>query len=999
MVAHPPSVILPDDDDDSVELTNKTDFFSDEDHAINELLNNNSWMREDISVAETEDDELRIEMEMLTLAEREVSQEISYFVESFREQSGVESDGTIIEYGKRKSNSTISAMNEIYTGIIEREDNYTLQEQREMANQETIKVRGKKKSHANISNIHEVNIGMIEKETRDSPSQSQPSDEACNGIYGIFNREPPEEIIFVDDDESNDEDEYSNTIGDIVIHMSTSVAEVEDAPEAVETDSVNYQEAMNESFFVEQREEDEESAMLSEWELRSRQLSDLEKGENNIFEEETFWDDSFWKIPVHQPTSQNTATLIQREHKDKIVESERSKIPPISKTRRGIIDMLSLPTLEHRRDENQENVATINHQSVEPSPEESVQESVDTSAESHLHGNGRGSRKSPRKSQKHEPASWEASRTLHENIEDQFSIPTQTQYNNHTFALDRAIPNEGEGSTTVNEGTSCKRNSWCNRRILVVAVQAILTVIGVIIFWQFLLTKDSRAQQSYTHEVPVNNNCSVVVKDLQPLNSNRFLTPSINTRGTLLGATKENNPCDISLDHAGVWFSVTGTGGPMTASTQTESAVDIRSSIIFGQCNDLVCITSSESSRDTGGVSSSTWMSVAGESYHILVHGQVSLAGNFSLSLSEATSRNSECEAAPSLLPSNYASGISISGTMKIPVIIDKNETICDYISEIGSVTWYSVTGNGKFLSASICDDLESLFDKDINIQLFTGRCNELTCFPMEDETNSPTLGSKKEIRWLSVPEERYYLSIWSSKKETTKFKLCLDQLELGSSCQSALPANVFSNGDGNYEITGSIGETARNTNNIVIGDDFLLGEPIMEGNYCREEPPSTPSRWYTFTGTGSRMIATTCLDVSNNISTTALFDVFMGPTCSTLECVTNGRSRGCGSTNGQQFLSWDTIADQKYWILVYGETRGDQGKNFTLNLRVSDDGLYDEPVLLDEENTSISIPQGEERVTGRFWVVLYVSVCLLCTLLAFITWKWRKSKHRYTDD
>jgi hypothetical protein len=47
--------------------------------------------------------------------------------------------------------------------------------------------------------------------------------------------------------------------------------------------------------------------------------------------------------------------------------------------------------------------------------------------------------------------------------------------------------------------------------------------------------------------------------------------PAIIKQGTTLGATKENNPCDASLNSVGVWFIITGTGGPMVASSQTDS--------------------------------------------------------------------------------------------------------------------------------------------------------------------------------------------------------------------------------------------------------------------------------------------------------------------------------------------------------------------------------------------------------------------------------------------
>jgi len=250
------------------------------------------------------------------------------------------------------------------------------------------------------------------------------------------------------------------------------------------------------------------------------------------------------------------------------------------------------------------------------------------------------------------------------------------------------------------------------------------------------------------------------VNNQQPLES-------ITIYGTTLGATRENGPCNTSLDHVGVWYTVTGTGGHMVVSTRTESEIKIHSSILYGQCDDLICISSS-------GGSKVTWLSVAGEPYHILVHGKS--PSNFLLSLYESTLSNSECKTAPSLLSSNYTGTLSIVGTTEIPATENESPICGDIVPEIGSVSWYSIKGNGNVFSASICGHLNSL-NKEIYIQLFSGQCDDLVCFPMKNSLGFATVGSEKEV-WLSVPEEIYYISIWSSIKETTKFNLCLDQLD-----------------------------------------------------------------------------------------------------------------------------------------------------------------------------------------------------------------------------
>ena len=879
--------------EESVQQSNQIDFLSDHDHPINELLDSRSWLRDDESSKTEDDDELLMEMELLSSAEREISQELSRFSESYNKQQMPPNTNTApIERMRRRRWRTSKVNNK------------------------------KEKSHANISNIHEIDIQiqMRERDTRDSPDRSCPSDEAYNGIDdNISRRDPPAEEPPSFEDIG--EDDYSNNkTRDLVLHRNaTRVREGIYKSESAESNSLHFQDQDQDR---DDDEEEEESAVLSEWELNRNQLSDLEKGENNIFEEETFWDDGLWKTPLNNRSASRN-TFVQSFEKREQVEMpgpERiSKIQPISDTRSGLIEMLSLPTLEDRRDGNNNGEETeteteteteihsnmIYDQRLESRLEKAVQRSVvGMSAKSNF--------QEKNKSEHTERTHTQSTRmtmTIHDTNEDEDDMPMSTH---RQYGISNGKQLDSNAIITNDESHHKRKNCWCNFRILVVTVHILLITIGIIVFCQFLLQKDSQIQQqSYTYETPFNNDCSLALNGIGLQSYNSTIT-----YGTTFGATRENNPCNTSMDHVGVWYTVTGTGGLMVVSTQSESEIDINASILFGQCDDLMCISSSKKSKIT-------WLSVAGESYRILVHGQSSSTGNFSLSLSEPALRNSDCEAAPSLLSSSYTGGLSIVGKTEI-LTTDNNVPVCsDSLPEIGSITWYSIKGSGSFLSASICDYSDSLHE--VSLQLFTGRCDDLTCFPMNAGLGFAAIGTEKEAKWLSVPEEMYYIAIWSSKKEITQFNLCLDRSELGSSCHSAVPVESFSASNGNYEIIGSIGGAGKSTK--------------IDTKYCGEEPPPTPSRWYTFTGTGNRMIATTCYGVSNNF--TALFGVFTGTTCNSLGCVyggksriDSGRSRECG-TNGQQYLSWNTVVDQRYWIAVHGEKTSDYG-NFTLNLLVS---------------------------------------------------------------
>jgi len=610
-------------------------------HPADELSINRSRAKYFINSADTEDDELQKEVIKLSSTEREVSQEISELVRLFSNRSEKQSERIVDEEGPRKLNSPVSPMNEIYTEwVMKRENKYVFQEQLALTNQKTIRLRNNKKTHDSeyISNIHEVGINRIVKDTRESPGRSQPSDEESTEILGVCSREPPEEILFADDDESSSDDDVANAFEEVLNHTNTHFRESKSASETQEI-ALSYDlECADESTFVERNGKDAKVSVVSEWGLRSGQQTDLEKGGNNLFEKETFWEGNFWKDPVYEFVPQNPSRLVQQEELNKCVASGIRKPLHISQSRRAIIDKLSVPTLDHQEDKNLEDHTEANYQSIGSRPEKANKDFVEIlSVKSDAHRNITHSRESMETTRS---LSWQLAQIPSYEIEDQFTAHTQKPENRHSFAFYIAVPNEREGMVTLNKERSRHRNDFCNWRIIVLVVQVILTVIGVAVFWHFLRSKNSQTQMPYTYHAPDNDNCSVAVEVIHPTKSKQFSIPAIITEGTTFGATKEKNPCNMHLDHVGVWFIITGTGGWMTTSSQTDSVTDIHLSILLGQCNNLVCVSTNDRRRYNAEKSSWTWASIAGESYYILVHGEASLAGNFSLSLSEATSRD-----------------------------------------------------------------------------------------------------------------------------------------------------------------------------------------------------------------------------------------------------------------------------------------------------------------------------------------------------------------------
>lgn len=106
--------------------------------------------------------------------------------------------------------------------------------------------------------------------------------------------------------------------------------------------------------------------------------------------------------------------------------------------------------------------------------------------------------------------------------------------------------------------------------------------------------------------------------------------------GTTIGATLDFAPC-FSFGGSGVWYSVTGSGNVITASTCGLNTNFITLlSVYTGGCDSLVCETSDETFCGFGSIVS--WDAAAGTEYLILVDGIDSFeSGSFELQVVEGT--------------------------------------------------------------------------------------------------------------------------------------------------------------------------------------------------------------------------------------------------------------------------------------------------------------------------------------------------------------------------
>ena len=112
--------------------------------------------------------------------------------------------------------------------------------------------------------------------------------------------------------------------------------------------------------------------------------------------------------------------------------------------------------------------------------------------------------------------------------------------------------------------------------------------------------------------------------------------------GATLNATADAGlpVCGPAFDSPGVWYSVTGTGGQMTASLCAGASYDSRVSVFSGSCGALSCVANA---NDTcASQESVSWCSALGVSYKILVSGVGGQDGTFTLNVSSDDCNDSD---------------------------------------------------------------------------------------------------------------------------------------------------------------------------------------------------------------------------------------------------------------------------------------------------------------------------------------------------------------------
>ncbi|MBK9194352.1 MAG: T9SS type A sorting domain-containing protein [Flavobacteriales bacterium] len=91
--------------------------------------------------------------------------------------------------------------------------------------------------------------------------------------------------------------------------------------------------------------------------------------------------------------------------------------------------------------------------------------------------------------------------------------------------------------------------------------------------------------------------------------------------------------CGTGIEAAGIWYTFTGDGGYMNATTCNANGYDTRINVYSGSCGSLACVGGNDDAQFCDLASTVTFLSTNGSTYYILVQGYDGETGDFTLTL------------------------------------------------------------------------------------------------------------------------------------------------------------------------------------------------------------------------------------------------------------------------------------------------------------------------------------------------------------------------------
>jgi hypothetical protein len=180
----------------------------------------------------------------------------------------------------------------------------------------------------------------------------------------------------------------------------------------------------------------------------------------------------------------------------------------------------------------------------------------------------------------------------------------------------------------------------------------------------------------------------------------------------------------------------------------------------------------------------------------------------------------------------------------------------------------------------------------DVDLHVYPA-CNQTapTCDVAATYEGSSTSSS---VAWTAVSSVEYLLLVTSKSSSSTAPKFSLRIFDTNDSCDKAF-GPISPGGD------------------TLLSGSTSAGAAVNPALFCGEASGQTTSgSWYTITGDGGVITASTC---STGTDFDSQISVFTGDSCSQLTCV-DGNDDACGR---QSLVTFRSNQDQSYYVVVHG--------------------------------------------------------------------------------
>jgi hypothetical protein len=259
------------------------------------------------------------------------------------------------------------------------------------------------------------------------------------------------------------------------------------------------------------------------------------------------------------------------------------------------------------------------------------------------------------------------------------------------------------------------------------------------------------------------------------------------------------------------------------------------------------------------------------------------------------------------LTPNGMTVSLDTRGAFFDP--LEYNITGCGQIEDLQSNgVWYALMGTGMALTISTCTQVFPSFDSQLVVytlgnQTMGGCTEELECVASNDNF----CGLQSSVTFVSKSDQTYFVYVSGTN-------LAIPRLATSSS-DGEFSLTASTSPEGSCQGAESIVPSANGHLPVIHVGELLPGTfSIDPCNPTAQQTTHEGEQWYTVTGTGKYLVASTCHYLSNF---EARLSVFSGTQCDVLTCV-SGDGDDCG--NGNE-INWFAEEGTNYFLVVYTPT------------------------------------------------------------------------------